>query len=212
VDELDRISERLQCGDHHAVAALVAGAIAAGVPATAILERGLLAGMDIVGRRFGAHEIFLPEVLLAARAMKAGMELVKPRLVAGAAPSRGTVVLGTVKGDVHDIGKNLVGIMLEGAGFEVVDLGTGVAADAFVETAVTRGASVIGLSALLTTTMGGMGEVVDRLRERDPERRVKVIVGGAPLSQAFADEIGADGYSWDAAGAVELVKRLLRAA
>ncbi|MCU0305817.1 MAG: corrinoid protein [Thermoanaerobaculales bacterium] len=212
MDDLERIGESLQRGDHHAVAELTAAAIAAGVPAIEILERGLLAGMDVVGRRFGAHEIFLPEVLLAARAMKAGMDLVKPRLVSGAAPSRGTVVLGTVKGDVHDIGKNLVGIMLEGAGYEVVDLGTGVAADAFVETAIAREASVIGLSALLTTTMGGMREVVDRLRERDPERRIKVIVGGAPLTQAFADSIGADGYSWDAAGAVELVRRLLEAA
>jgi 5-methyltetrahydrofolate--homocysteine methyltransferase len=168
--------------------------------------------MDVVGVRFGAHEIFLPEVLLAARAMKAGMDLVKPLLVSGDAPSRGKVVLGTVKGDVHDIGKNLVGIMLEGAGFEVVDLGTGVAAETFVDAAVAEGASVIGLSALLTTTMPGMREVVDLIRERGHRGNLRVIVGGAPLSQAFADEIGADGYSYDAAGAVELVKTLVGAA
>ncbi|MEX1310395.1 MAG: corrinoid protein [Candidatus Sulfomarinibacteraceae bacterium] len=212
VELLDQISERLQKGDNTTVAELTRRAIDTGIPATEILDRGLLAGMDVVGERFGAHEIFLPEVLLAARAMKAGMDLVKPLLVTGDAPSRGKVVLGTVKGDVHDIGKNLVGIMLEGAGFEVVDLGTGVAAETFVDTAVAEGASVIGLSALLTTTMPGMREVVDLIRERGHRGDLRVIVGGAPLSQAFADEIGADGYSYDAAGAVELVKTLVGAA
>jgi len=208
VELLREISERLQRGDNMAVAELTRQAIDAGIPATEILDGGLLAGMDVIGERFGAHEIFLPEVLLAARAMKAGMELVKPLLVTGDAPARGKVVLGTVKGDVHDIGKNLVAIMLEGAGFEVVDLGTGVTAETFVDTAVAEGASVVGLSALLTTTMSGMREVVELIRERGHREELRVIVGGAPLSQAFADEIGADGYSYDAAGAVELVKRL----
>jgi 5-methyltetrahydrofolate--homocysteine methyltransferase len=212
VELLDQINERLQKGDNTSVAELTRQAIDAGIPANEILDHGLLAGMDVVGERFGAHEIFLPEVLLAARAMKAGMDLVKPLLVSGDAPSRGKVVLGTVKGDVHDIGKNLVGIMLQGAGFEVVDLGTGVAAETFVDTAVAEGASVIGLSALLTTTMPGMREVVDLIRERGHRGDLRVIVGGAPLSQSFADEIGADGYSYDAAGAVELVKTLVGAA
>ncbi len=209
---LTQISECLQHGDNTRVAELTRQAIDAGIPATDILDRALLAGMDVVGERFGAHEIFLPEVLLAARAMKAGMDLVKPLLTTGDAPSRGKVVLGTVKGDVHDIGKNLVGIMLEGAGFEVVDLGTGVAPEVFVDTAIAEGASVIGLSALLTTTMSGMREVVELIRDRGHQGGLRVIVGGAPLSQNFADEIGADGYSYDAAGAVELVKKLTGAA
>ena len=209
---LDRISECLQHGDNTTVADLTRQAIDAGIPATDILDRGLLAGMDVVGERFGAHEIFLPEVLLAARAMKAGMDLVKPLLVTGDEPSRGKIVLGTVKGDVHDIGKNLVGIMLEGAGFDVVDLGTGVTPDAFVDTAISEGASVIGLSALLTTTMSGMRDVIDIIQERGHRNKLRVIVGGAPVSQDYADQIGADGYSYDAAGAVELVKNLVGAA
>ena len=202
------ISGALQRGDHVAVAELTRRAIDAGLPVSEILDRGLLAGMDVVGRRFGAHEIFLPEVLLAARAMKAGMDLVKPLLADNAAPSRGTVVLGTVSGDVHDIGKNLVGTMLEGAGFRVVDLGTKVPSERFVETAVDERADIIGLSALLTTTMAAMAEVVELVRRRSPGGRVKVIVGGAPVTQTFADEIGADGYSYDAAGAVRVVKAL----
>jgi len=212
VELLDRISECLQHGDNTTVADLTRQAIDAGIPATDILDRGLLAGMDVVGERFGAHEIFLPEVLLAARAMKAGMDLVKPLLVTGDEPSRGKIVLGTVKGDVHDIGKNLVGIMLEGAGFDVVDLGTGVTPDAFVDTAISEGASVIGLSALLTTTMSGMRDVIDIIQERGHRNKLRVIVGGAPVSQDYADQIGADGYSYDAAGAVELVKNLVGAA
>lgn len=207
---LNQISENLQGGDNLKVAELTRQAIDAGTPAGEILDHGLLTGMDVIGRRFGAHEIFLPQVLLAARAMKAGMDLIQPLLVTGDAPSRGKIVLGTVKGDVHDIGKNLVGIMLEGAGFEVVDLGTGVDARTFVDTALAEGANLIGLSALLTTTMSGMREVADLVRNGNLD--LKIIVGGAPLTQAFADEIGADGYSYDAAGAVELVKRLSGAA
>lgn len=205
---LDQISDCLQHGNNLKVADLTKQAIDEGTPAVEILDRGLLAGMDVVGTRFGAHEIFLPEVLLAARAMKAGMDLVKPLLVAGDAPSRGKIVLGTVKGDVHDIGKNLVGIMLEGAGYEVIDLGTGVAPELFVDTALAEGASIIGLSALLTTTKSGMRDVIELIRERRRRDALRVIVGGAPLTQDYADEIGADGYSYDAAGAVELVKRL----
>ena len=205
---LNEISERLQNGDHVRVAELTAEAIESGTPAVDTLNLGLLAGMDVVGKRFGAHEIFLPEVLLAARAMKAGMDLVKPLLVSGEAPTRGKLVLGTIKGDVHDIGKNLVGIMLEGAGYEVVDLGIGVDPEVFVETALAENANVIGLSALLTTTMTGMRDVIELVRERDRDGAIRVIVGGAPLSQDYADEIGADGYSYDAAGAVELVKNL----
>jgi 5-methyltetrahydrofolate--homocysteine methyltransferase len=209
VDLLKEIGTALENGDHVRVAELVRRAVDDGVPAGEIIERGLLAGMDVVGRRFGAHEIFLPDVLLAARAMKAGMDVVRPLLVGGEAPSRGTVVLGTVRGDVHDIGKNLVATMLAGAGFEIVDLGTDVGPERFVEAAVDRGAAVVGLSALLTTTMGAMREVVELVRERGLEGEVKVLVGGAPVTQAFADEIGADAYAWDAGSAVEVVKGLV---
>lgn len=208
VEVLKNISESLRRGDQHAVAELTQQAIDSGLSAAEILDRGLLAGMDVIGERFGAHEIFLPDVLLAARAMKAGMDLIKPLLLAADVPNQGTVVLGTVKGDVHDIGKNLVGIMLEGAGYSVVDLGTGVEPEAFADTAIAEGASVVGLSALLTTTMGGMRDVVDLIRRRDPDSKIQIIVGGAPVSQDFADEIGADGYSYDAGSAVALVKGL----
>jgi 5-methyltetrahydrofolate--homocysteine methyltransferase len=208
VDLLQQISDSLQRGEHTVVAELTDQAVASGLSAAQILDGGLLAGMDVVGRRFGAHEIFLPEVLLAARAMKAGVDRLRPLLVADKVPSRGTVVLGTVKGDMHDIGKNLVAIMLQGAGFEVVDLGTDVAPERFVEAVETAEAHVVGMSALLTTTMTGMRDVVEKVREAGLAGRVKVVVGGAPVTQQFADEIGADAYGYDAANAVEVVKRL----
>jgi 5-methyltetrahydrofolate--homocysteine methyltransferase len=208
VDLLQQISDSLQRGEHTVVAELTDQAVASGLSAAQILDGGLLAGMDVVGRRFGAHEIFLPEVLLAARAMKAGVDRLRPLLVADKVPSRGTVVLGTVKGDMHDIGKNLVAIMLQGAGFEVVDLGTDVAPERFVEAVEAAEAHVVGMSALLTTTMTGMRDVVEKVREAGLAGRVKVVVGGAPVTQQFADEIGADAYGYDAANAVEVVKRL----
>ena len=208
MDVLQQISQSLQRGEDKKVAELTRQAIDEGVAAGRILNEGLLAGMDVVSARFGANEIFLPEVLLAARAMNAGMDLIKPLLVAGEVRSLGKVVIGTVKGDLHDIGKNLVGVMLKGAGYEVIDLGANVAPERFVEAAEADGAQVIGLSALLTTTMAGMKDVVDLVRSKGLEGRVKVIVGGAPLSQAFAEEIGADGYGYDASNAVTLVKRL----
>jgi 5-methyltetrahydrofolate--homocysteine methyltransferase len=205
---LQQISENLQKGDDKTVAVLTQKAIDDGLSATDILNEGLLAGMDVVGQRFGANEIFLPEVLLSARAMNAGMDLIKPLLVAADVPSLGKVVIGTMKGDLHDIGKNLVGIMLRGAGYEVIDLGADVGAERFVETAEAEEAQVIGLSALLTTTMSGMKDVVELVKSKGLEGKVKVIVGGAPLSQAFADDIGADGYGYDASNAVDIVKNL----
>jgi len=208
---LQRISENLQKGDDKKVAELTQQAIDEGLGAAQILNDGLLAGMDVVGQRFGANEIFLPEVLLSARAMNAGMDLIKPLLVADDVPTLGKVVIGTIKGDLHDIGKNLVGIMLRGAGYEVIDLGADVAAERFVETADVEGAQVIGLSALLTTTMSGMKDVVELVKSKGLEGKVKVIVGGAPLSQAFADDIGADGYGYDASNAVDIVKNLAAA-
>jgi 5-methyltetrahydrofolate--homocysteine methyltransferase len=209
MDVLNQISESLQKGDDARVRELTQQAIDDGVSAGKILNQGLLAGMDVVGQKFGANEIFLPEVLLAARAMNAGMELVKPLLIADDVPSLGKVVIGTVKGDLHDIGKNLVGIMLKGAGFEVIDLGADVPAERFVESAKAEGAKVVGLSALLTTTMSGMKDVVQLVRSEGLSDQVKVIIGGAPVSQQFADDIGADGYGYDAANAVSLVKSLI---
>ena len=205
---LKKIGESLQRGEHEQVAELTRQAIDAGLPATQILNDGLMAGMDVVGQRFGAHEIFLPELLLAARAMNAGIDLLKPLFLGGEMPTQGKVVIGTVKGDLHDIGKNLVGIMLKGAGYEVIDVGSDVAADVFVDAAEAEGASVVGLSALLTTTMTGMKEVVELVKARGLQDKIKVIVGGAPLSKAFAEEIGADAYGYDAGNAVELVKEL----
>jgi len=206
---LQQISETLQRGEHEQVAELTKQAIDAGLSAPQILNDGLMTGMDVIGQRFGAHEIFLPELLLAARAMNAGIDLLKPLFVGGEMPTQGKVVIGTVKGDLHDIGKNLVGIMLKGAGYEVVDVGCDVKPDVFVDAAEKEGASVVGLSALLTTTMTGMKDVVDLVKARGLQDKVKVIVGGAPLSKAYADEIGADAYGYDAGNAVEIVKEMV---
>jgi 5-methyltetrahydrofolate--homocysteine methyltransferase len=208
---LSRIADALREGDDRQVSALTAEALAAGLRAGDVLQRGLVAGMNVVGERFRVREIFLPDVLLSARAMYAGLDLLKPHLASEGVPSRGKVVLGTVKGDLHDIGKNLVGIMLKGTGFEVIDLGHDVAPEAFVEAAVREGATLIGMSALLTTTMTRMRDVVDLLRDRGLAGRVRTIVGGAPVNADFAREVGADEYACDAAHAVERVKVLLGA-
>ena len=205
---LQRIGDALQKGDHEQVADFTQEAIDSGLEATQILNDGLMAGMDVVGKRFGAHEIFLPELLLAARAMNAGIDLLKPLFIAGEMPTQGKVVIGTVKGDLNDIGKNLVGIMLKGAGYEVVDVGSDVAPEVFVDAAEKEGAAVVGLSALLTTTMTGMKDVVELVKTRGLQDKVKVIVGGAPLSKQFAEEIGADAYGYDASNAVDIVKEL----
>ncbi|MCH7764222.1 MAG: cobalamin-dependent protein, partial [Candidatus Marinimicrobia bacterium] len=169
---------------------------------------GLIAGMDIIGIKFKAHEIFLPDVLLAAKAMEIGMEKLKPLLSLSSTTVIGKIVLGTVHGDLHDIGKNLVAIMLKGAGFEVIDLGKNVEPKYFVETALKAQADIIGLSTLLTTTMPVMKNVVDLLRKADSSRNVKVIIGGAPTSKDFALDIGADAYAFDAVSAVDRIKIL----
>jgi len=206
---LKRIAEGVIGGDEERVARLTREAIERSTPPKRILDDGLIAGMDVVGRRFKEHEIFLPDVLLAARAMYAGMDLLKPLLVRDGIPSLGKVVLGTIQGDLHDIGKNLVGIMLKGAGFEIIDLGNDVAPERFVETAKAQGAKVIGMSALLTTTMVRMRDVIELLAERQLGGKIKTIVGGAPVSDAYAREIGADAHGFDAASAVERVKALV---
>jgi 5-methyltetrahydrofolate--homocysteine methyltransferase len=205
---LQEIASSLRDGDDQRTALLTQQAINDGVPAEEILNNGLMSGMQVVGALFRDHEIFLPEVLLAARAMNKGVDLLKPLLAGGDVPTIGKVVIGTAKGDLHDIGKNLVGIMLKGAGFEVIDLGNDVTAERFVDAAVESGAKVIGISALLTTTMSSMKGVVDLVRERGLGGEIHTIVGGAPVSKEFAAEIGADAYGYDAANAVEQVKAL----
>ena len=206
---LRRIAEALQAGDEQQVGTLVAEALAMDLPAGEILQQGLVGGMNVVGQQFRSREIFLPDVLLAARAMYAGLDRLKPHLASEGVALLGKVVIGTVKGDLHDIGKNLVGIMLKGAGFEVIDLGHDVAPEAFVDAAVREDATLIGLSALLTTTMPRMREVVELVKRRGLAGRVRTIVGGAPVNADFAREIGADDYACDAAHAVERVRALL---
>jgi len=207
---LEKIAKSLMAGDDTKIVEEVTQAVEEGMPVTEILDDGLIAGMNVVGVRFRGHQMFLPEVLLSARAMTAGVALLKPLLIAENVPSRGKVILGSVQGDLHDIGKNLVGIMLEGAGFEVVDLGIDVPPEKFLEAAISEDASVVGLSSLLTTTMDIMKRVVDLVGERGLSEKVQVIVGGAPLSEEFAQSIGADGYAYDAANAVEKVITLVQ--
>jgi len=173
----------------------------------AILNDGLIRAMDEVGELFSAGDLFVPEMLMAARVMKTGLEILKPNLTSGTSQSKGTVIIGTVKGDLHDIGKNLVSMMMEGAGFNVVDLGVDVDSETFVKTAADKNADVVALSALLTTTMPAMESTVKAIKDAGIETRA--IVGGAPVTQAFADQIGADGFSADAPGAVRLVKHLV---
>jgi len=209
MDILTELAQALRNGDDERAAELTAQAVGQGIAAKTILDDGLIAGMNEVGVLFRDHEIFLPDVLLAARSMYAGLEKLKPLLVADKVPSRGKVVIGTMQGDLHDIGKNLVGIMLSGAGFEVIDLGNDVAPGRFVDTATKESARVIGMSALLTTTMARMREVVELVAARGLTGRVKTIVGGAPVTADFALSIGADAYGYDAANAVEQVKKLV---
>ena len=206
---LDQLRDKLYQGDADAVAKLTQQALDEDLTPGEILNNGLVAGMSRVGKDFREGELFVPEVLIAARAMHAGMDILRPLLVESEVPSAGRVVIGTVTGDLHDIGKNLVGMMLEGGGFEVIDLGTDTTPEAFVETIKAESADLIGMSALLTTTMPAMKQTIDALTEAGVRDRVKVMIGGAPVTQAFADEIGADGYAPDAASAVDLARSLV---
>jgi len=205
---LDNIAKNLEAGEDEKVLELTKAAIQQKLPPQDILDKGLIAGMNVVGERFKNHDIFLPEVLLAAKAMYAGMDELKPLLIEEGIPSIGKVVIGSVQGDLHDIGKNLVGIMLKGAGFEVIDLGSDVSPEKFIDTAEKEEAGVIGMSALLTTTMSVMKQVVELLDGRGLKGKVKIIVGGAPVSADFAKEIGADAYGFDGINAVEKIKGL----
>lgn len=210
MDILKEISEYLQQGDNERVSALTKRAVEEEIPPKEILDKVLIAGMNIIGEKYRDHEIFLPDVLLAAKAMYAGMNVLKPLFIKEGIPTIGKVVIGTVHGDLHDIGKNLVGIMLKGAGFEVIDLGNNVPPEKFIETAKEENAAVIGMSALLTTTMQVMRRVVELLKEEGLSDRIKTIIGGAPVSVEFAQEIGADAYGYDSSNAVECVKNLIK--
>lgn len=206
---LSDISSQLQIGKAKVVQELVQQALDQQVPVKDILEQGLLHGMSIVGAKFKNNEVFVPEVLIAARAMNKGMELLKPYYEQSGVESKGRVCIGTVQGDLHDIGKNLVKMMLEGKGFEVIDLGTDVAPETFVQTAMEKDCGIICLSALLTTTMSAMKQVVDAAKGAGIREKVKIMVGGAPVTDEFRKEIGADAYTADAASAAEKALELM---
>jgi 5-methyltetrahydrofolate--homocysteine methyltransferase len=209
MDLLKQLSEYLEQGDTQKVSELTRRAIEIKLDVKKILDNGLIDGMTAVGAKFKAHEIFLPDVLLAAKAMYAGMDLLKPLLIKEGIPTIGKVVIGTVQGDLHDIGKNLVAIMLKGAGFEVIDIGNDVSPEKFIDVAENENADVIGMSALLTTTMPVMKKVIDLAKKRQVYGKKKFIIGGAPLSSEFAQEIGADAYCYDGMSAVETVKKIV---
>ena len=210
MNELTKMAEALQVGNDKVVYESTKKAIEQGVPAKTILDDGLITGMNVISEKFRKHEIFLPHVLLAAKAMYAGMDLLKPLFIKDKIPSRGKIVIGTVQGDLHDIGKNLVGIMLKGAGFDIIDLGKDVSVENFVDTAERENATIIGMSALLTTTQPVMKKVIEKLKEKGLNNKIKTIVGGAPLSSEYADLIGADAYSYDAANAIVSVSELVK--
>jgi corrinoid protein of di/trimethylamine methyltransferase len=204
-----KMSELLISGGIDEIKQLTQQALDGGAEAKEVLEGGLLPGMDVVGQRFKACEMFIPEVLRSAKTMQASMEILRPLLSEVDAAGAGMVIVGTVEGDLHDIGKNLVGMMLEGAGFRVVDLGTDVKPSDFVEAAKEHKPNIVGLSALLTTTMPKMGETVNALKEAGIRDQIKVMAGGAPVTQDFVDEIGADAYGSNATAAVEKAKSLV---
>ena len=206
--DLQDISLQLQAGKAKNVKSLVQQAIDEGIPAQKILEEGLLSGMNVIGEKFKNNEIFVPEVLVAARAMNMGVGLLKPLMAEAGVKAVGKACIGTVKGDLHDIGKNLVKMMMEGKGIEVVDLGTDVSPEAFVQAVRDQGCQLVCCSALLTTTMGVMGDVVKALESAGIRDKVRVMVGGAPVTEAFCDQIGADAYTPDAATAASEAVRL----
>ena len=205
---LEKISEELQNGNFIDVPKLTREALVQGISPAVILSDALVAGMDVVGEKFRRDELFMPEVLIAAKAMQAAMAVLRPRLIETGAETAGTIVIGTIQGDLHDIGKNLVGMFFEGAGYQVIDLGVDVAPGRFVEAVRTHKPDIVGLSALLTTTMSRMREVIESLVEAGLRGRVKGMAGGAPVTEKFARDIGADGYSPDAASAVEKARTL----
>jgi len=208
-DILEKIASHLYDGDDEKVTDLVQEALDQGMGPEGILSGGLIAGMDEVGKDFKAGDLFVPEVLIAARAMHAGMNVLRPLLAKSDIPSVGKYLIGTASGDLHDIGKNLVKMMLEGAGFETVDLGTDVAPETFVNAVREHQPTVVGISALLTTTMTNMKTTIEALTEAGLRDSVKIMIGGAPVTAAFAEEIGADAYAPDAASAVDVARELV---
>ncbi len=206
---LEQIASDIVEGNSESVHALTQQAVDENIAAVDILNNGLVAGMNVVSEQFKNNEIFIPEVLVSARAMKAGMEIIRPLLAEAQVESRGRVILGTVQGDLHDIGKNIVAMLLEGAGFDIIDLGADVPIEKFVESAKNEGADIIGMSALLTTTMVNMRSTIEALENIDLKKGLKVMIGGAPITQTFADEIHADGYAPDAAAAIDLALSLM---
>jgi 5-methyltetrahydrofolate--homocysteine methyltransferase len=207
---LEELREAMVDGQAKQAVAKVSEGLAEGMDAGTLLREGLIAGMAEVGQLYENGDIFVPEMLVAARAMSAALEVLKPHLVEEGVESSGKVAIGTTQGDLHDIGKNLVAMMLEGSGFEIVDLGVDVPADKFIE-AIREGASVVAMSALLTTTMTNMQTAIEAIKEAGLREQVRIIIGGAPITKAYADEIGADGYAEDASSAVRLVKEVLAA-
>ena len=209
--DLKKLYDAILAGDATAAHDLTQQALGEGCDPLKIVDDHLIPAMDEVGRRFEAGDYFVPELLISARAMKTALELVRPLLAARGAKPLGRVAIGTVKGDLHDIGKNLVAALLEGGGFEVIDLGVNVAPEKFIAAIHERGAHLVAMSALLTTTMPAMKSTIDALKQAGVRNQVKVLVGGAPLTQKYADEIGADGYSESAVGAVALARRAVAA-
>ena len=206
---LQRIKDAVITRQRNEIQGLVEAAIDEGIDPNSIIEDGLIAAMDVVGQQFSDSDIFVPEMLVSALTMKLGLDCVKPLLKSEEDQSKGTIIMGTVKGDIHDIGKNIVIMMLEGAGFEVVDLGVDLTVEKLVERIEAIGPDLLGLSALLTTTMPEMERVVQELGTKGLRDKLKVMVGGAPVSESFAEKIGADGYGADAAEAVQLARRLI---
>jgi corrinoid protein of di/trimethylamine methyltransferase len=208
-DILETIREMVVGGKFNDIEAEVQRAVDGGTDLNRLINDALISAMDIVGKRFADSEIYVPEMLVSAKTMKLGLDIIKPLLQSGEAVNRGTIVMGTVKGDLHDIGKNLVTMMLEGAGFRIIDLGVDVKIEDLMDTVKKEAVDVVGLSALLTTTMPEMQNVIEALAEADLRNQVKVIVGGAPIDQGFADKIGADGFGADAVEAVQLARELV---
>ncbi len=205
----EEMADEVLKGNSAPVKELTLRALSQNISAEEILNKGLVAGMSVVSEKFKNNEIFIPEVLISARAMSSGLEILKPLLAESKVESKGKVIIGTVKGDLHDIGKNIVALLLQGAGFDVVDLGADVSKEKFVEFAKKEKADIIGMSALLTTTMLYMKETIEALQEAGLRQNIKVIIGGAPVTDSYASQIQADGYAPDAASAIDLSKQLL---
>ena len=206
--DLKALADAIIKGDQNTAAKITKDALGQGMAPAKVLNEGLIAGMDVIGARFKKNEVYIPEVLIAARAMKASMQLLEPELVKAGVKPVGKFLIGTVQVDLHDIGKNLVAMMLKGAGFDVVDIGVDISPEKFVQQAKASGSNLIGMSALLTTTMPAMEKTVQTLKAAGI--KAKIMVGGAPVTQAYADKIGASGYAADAASAVDVAKKLLK--